>query len=323
MADRETDRRAGIVPEAGSNEFEVIAFNLQWIEPESNQVMKTSYGINAGKVMELVAMPQKITAIHERNHPSFKGVFLLRDKTIPLIDLCEWFNYPKDTSDAARHSWTVVVTEMNGKRFGFITHGVDKVHRVSWDKIKAPPEMIAKCKSITSICLIEGRIIQMVDFEHIISSIDPSLQLTTHLEETLEISHSEANRDKIIVVADDSRTILHQMGEMLVQSGFKVSSFHDGQEAWEHLEKLRDRGNLDEQVAAIVSDIEMPRMDGLNLCSRIRADAKLRQLPVILFSSMINDAQRRKGEEVGATDQITKPEIAQLVKRLESCLSPV
>ena len=323
MEDRKTDHRVGSVLEAGSNEFEVIAFNLQWIEPENGQVMKTSYGINAGKVMELVAMPEKITEIRDSSHPSFKGVFLLRDRTIPLIDLCEWFNYQQDTSEAIRQRWTVVVTEMNGKRFGFITHGVDKVHRVSWDKVKAPPEMIARCHSITGICLIDGRVIQMVDFEHIISSIDPSLQLTTQLEKTIQVSHSDANQGKTVVVADDSRTILNQMGEMLTHAGFKVSSFCDGQAAWEHLEKVRSREDFQKEVAAVVTDIEMPRMDGFHLCSRIRADATLRQLPVILFSSMINDAQRRKGEEVGATDQITKPEIAQLVQRLEACLSPV
>lgn len=321
MGPREVDHRAGSMPEAGSNEFEVIVFNLQWIEPESGQVRKTSYGINAGKVMELVAMPQEITEIHDQGHASFKGVFLLREKTIPLIDLCEWFNYQGDSAEEVRQHWTVVVTEMNGKRFGFITHGVDKVHRVTWDKIKAPPEIIARCQSITGICLIEDQIIQMVDFEHIISSVDPSLQLITRSEETMRVSHTETNRGKTIVVADDSRSILNQMGKMLVQAGFQVTRFHDGQAAWEYLEKLRDQEDFRKEVSAIVSDIEMPRMDGFRLCSRIRADAKLKQLPVLLFSSMINDAQRKKGQDVGATDQITKPEIAQLIQRLEACLT--
>lgn len=321
MENREIDRRASSVLEAGSNEFEVIVFNLQWLDPESGQVMKTSYGINAGKVMELVAMPQEITEIHERNHPSFKGVFLLRERTIPLVDLCEWFNYQQDSGDEAKQHWTVIVTEMNGKRFGFITHGVDKVHRVSWDKILPPPEMIARCRSITGICLIEGQIIQMVDFEHIISSVDPSLQLTSQLEKTLEVSHSGIIRGKAIVVADDSRTILKQMGDMLTEAGFSVTRFNDGRAAWEYLEELRDNNDLRKEVSAIVSDIEMPRMDGFHLCSLIRSDAKLQNLPVLLFSSMINDAQRKKGQEVGATDQITKPEIAQLVERLEACLT--
>ncbi len=85
---------------------------------------------------------------------------------------------------------------------------------------------------------------------------------------------------------------------------------------------MRDKEDLGQQVAAVISDVEMPRLDGFHLCSLIRADAKLRELPVLLFSSMINDAQRRKGLEVGATGQITKPEITLLVQRLESCLSP-
>jgi two-component system chemotaxis response regulator CheV len=321
MGNRETVRKNDSVLSAGSKELEVIVFNLQWLEPESGQIMKTSYGINAGKVMELVAMPKEITEIRERGHASFKGVFLLRGKTIPLVDLCEWFDYRQDSADEIRQHWTVIVTEMNGKRFGFITHGVDKVHRITWEKITAPPDMIAGCRSITSICLIEGQIIQMVDFEQIISSVDPSLQLNTRLEETMKVSHFETNRGKTVVVADDSQTILHQMGEMLVQAGFQVTRFRDGQAAWEYLEKLRDHEDFRKEVDAVVSDIEMPRMDGFHLCSLIRSDAKLGQLPVLLFSSMINDVQRKKGRDVGATDQITKPEIAQLVQRLEACLT--
>ena len=168
---------------------------------------------------------------------------------------------------------------------------------------------------------MEGQIIQMVDFEHIISAVDPSLQMTTRMQETMEVSHAEKNKGKTVVVADDSRTILHQMTEMLEQAGFRVVSFADGQEAWLHLDKESQKEDLASDVVAVVSDIEMPCMDGLHLCSRIRANAKLKDLPVILFSSMINAGLRRKGESVGATDQITKPEIAQLVMRLEACLN--
>ncbi|MEJ2690239.1 MAG: response regulator [Deltaproteobacteria bacterium] len=107
---------------------------------------------------------------------------------------------------------------------------------------------------------------------------------------------------------------------MLLQAGFQVTRFRDGQTAWEYLEKLRDHEDFKKKVAAIVSDIEMPGMDGFRLCSQIRSDAKLGQLPVLLFSSMINDVQRKMGQDVRATDQITKPEIAQLVQRLQACL---
>lgn len=89
MGYRETDRKDSPVLGKVLDEFEVIVFNLQWIGPESGLAIKTSYGINVGRMMELVAMPKKITEIHERGHASFKGVFLLRGKTIPLIDLCE------------------------------------------------------------------------------------------------------------------------------------------------------------------------------------------------------------------------------------------
>jgi len=305
---------------SGTNEVEIISFQLNWLEAESGLERKIFYGINAGKVMELVAMPEKLTVIQECSHQSLKGVFLLRNRTIPLIDLCEWFGYEKSISSEQR--WTVIVTEIYGKRFGFLTHGVDKVHRVSWSEIKPPPEMIAKCKSLTGICLVEGRVIQMVDFEHIIAAIDPAQQISSRAQETMKVSHAERNKGKTVVVAEDSRTILQQMREMLERSGFEVVPFADGEAAWHYLKESANEKDPAGKaaVAAIISDIEMPRMDGLRLCSLVRDNVGLKHLPVILFSSMINEAQRRKGRSVGATDQVTKPEIGQLVERLEACL---
>jgi len=320
-----TDSSNEINPEGstlhyGASEVEIITFYLNWLDAESGLERKTFYGINAGKVMELVAMPEKLTILHERFHPSLKGVFLLRNHTIPLIDLCEWFGYEKSNSSGQRLR-TVIVTEMNGKRFGFLTHGVDKVHRVSWSGIKPPPEMIADCKSLTGICLVEGQIIQMVDFEHILEAIDPSLQISSRVQETMKVSHAERNKGKTVVVAEDSRTILHQMREMLECSGFKVVSFADGEAAWHYLKEVTDgKDSNGKAIAAIISDIEMPRMNGLSLCSLVRDNAELKHLPFILFSSMINEAQSRKGRSVGVTDQVTKPEIDQLVERLEACL---
>jgi two-component system chemotaxis response regulator CheV len=135
--------KTDILLQSGTNELEIITLFLQWHDQTNDSISRTAYGINAAKVRELVAMPENLTEIPE-SVASMKGVFLLRDRTIPLIDLCEWFGYDPDLSPEAKAKWVVIVTEINGKFFGFIAHGVDKVYRVSWTKILPPPPIISQ-----------------------------------------------------------------------------------------------------------------------------------------------------------------------------------
>ncbi len=314
MATSDTTTRTKILLESGTNELEVIAFSLCYREGDKR--IQNSYGINAGKVKELVAMPETITAV-PGGHSCVKGVFLLRGRTITLVDLADWFGYEPVLDEEVRRRWTVIVTEIYGKDFGFITHGVDKVYRVSWSDVKAPPPIIAQCQSITGICLLDGAMIQMVDFEHIVAEIDPSVRMAIPAEASTPNPRTEG---KTIVIADDSGMILRSIQKNLEQAGYTVLPFHDGQETWNYLERYRDGQTSDGPIAAVISDIEMPRMDGHHLCASIKQDPALRKLPVILFSSMINEALRRKGLEVGADDQITKPEIGRLVERLQACI---
>ncbi len=307
-----------ILVEAGTNELEIITFYLQWLDPVSGKSTKTFYGINAAKVRELVAMPEKITETPDSPH-CVDGVFLLRDRTIPLTDLCRWFDYQPDRSEEALAKWVVVVAEINGKSFGFTTHGVDKVHRVSWTKILSPPAILADNQSITGICLMDDQVIQMVDFEKITAAIDPSMDLQ-NAPAHATMQQSGDDRDKLVVIAEDSSTIRHQLQLTLEQAGLKVIIHNDGQAAWEYLERLRQEGTVTKKVLAVITDIEMPRMDGHHLCLKIKEQAAYQNIPVILFSSMISDGLRNKGETVGADDQVTKPELNTLFDRLQACL---
>jgi two-component system, chemotaxis family, chemotaxis protein CheV len=168
--------QSNILLEVGTNELEVITFSLEWLDPATNEKRKNSYGINAAKVRELVALPENVTEVV--NSPAaVQGVFLLRDRTIPLIDLCTWFDYQVDMADMDRRKWVVIVAELNGKPFGFISHGVDKVYRISWSQISPPPEILSGNQTITGICQVNDQIIQMIDFERIISEIDPTMEI--------------------------------------------------------------------------------------------------------------------------------------------------
>ncbi|MFZ5775418.1 MAG: chemotaxis protein [Thermodesulfobacteriota bacterium] len=313
--------KTDILLQSGTNELEIITLFLQWLDPVTGAISKTAYGINAAKVRELVAMPSNLTAMPE-SPPSMKGVFLLRDRTIPLIDLCDWFGYDPDLSPEATSKWVVIVTEINGKFFGFITHGVDKVYRVSWTKILPPPELIAHHSSLTGVCLVDNSIIQMVDFESIIASIDPSMVIDSEAH-AITVQADSDQATKAVVIADDSRIIQEQIRRTLEKAGYRVVAHSDGQEAWDYLEGQRMNGTLHDQVLAVITDIEMPRMDGHNLCMRIKENSEYEGIPVMLFSSLINDTARHKGESVGADDQISKPELGELVSRLQRCLHQV
>ena len=310
--------KTDILLQSGTNELEIITLFLQWHDRTTDSISRTAYGINAAKVRELVAMPETLTEIPE-SAPSMKGVFLLRDRTIPLIDLCDWFGYEPDQSPEAKAKWVVIVTEINGKFFGFIAHGVDKVYRVSWTAILPPPPIIAHYSSLTGVCLVDGNIIQMVDFESIIASIDPSMVIDSEAH-AISVGPEGTQVEKAVVIADDSRIIQDQIRKTLERAGYRVVAHADGQDAWEYLEGLRINGTLHDEVLAVISDIEMPRMDGHNLCKRIKENKGYAGIPVMLFSSLVNDLALHKGEAVGADDQISKPELGQLVTRLQDCL---
>ena len=313
-----------ILLESGTNELEIITFSLSWVNPENEKKEHAVYGINAAKVKELVAMPDNDEITELPDSPdSVLGVFLLRGNTIPLVDLCRWFRYQADMSEDTKAQWVVIVTEINGRSFGFITHGVDSVYRVSWTQIQPPPEIIAESRSITGVCLADDHIIQMVDFESIAAAVDPSMLMDysrVAKEGGHHITKGGAPEGKFVVIADDSRFILGQVRKALEGSGYPVKSHSDGQAAWEYLKGVKERGAVDKEILAVVSDIEMPRMDGHHLCLRIKEDPAFKGIPVILFSSLINKALFHKGEAVGADAQITKMDLGVMVTELENCL---
>jgi two-component system chemotaxis response regulator CheV len=309
--------RSKILVEAGTNELEIITFYLHWHNPSTRTTVSNAYGINAAKVKELVAVPGEITEVPDRRADCVKGVFLLRDKTIILTDLCEWFGYRADPTPEARKKWVVVVAEINGKPFGFITHGVDKVYRMGWGQVQPPPEILGANQSITGVCLVDGQLIQMVDFEKIAAAIDPAMDMNPTVSEEFLAA---ADQDKVVVIAEDSTTILNQIQRTLESAGLKVVPHHDGQAAWDYLERIKEQGMAEEKILAVITDIEMPRMDGHHLCLRIKEEPAFRKVPVLLFSSMIGSGLRNKGLAVGADDEVTKPELATLVDRLRACL---
>lgn len=323
---------SSILTEAGTNEVEIMSFILRWNDPAFPNGRVTTFGINAAKVRELVAVPTEISRLPSQP-AAVDGIFILRDRIIPLVNLCRWFGYEEYAGDSDRKGWVVMVIEIYAKQFGFIVHGVDKVYRISWSNIEPPPAYLSfESQCIVANARIGDQIIQMVDFEKVVASVDPSISMeainaATESEPPAVQSHETGAEIDIppgtVLLADDSRMIRDQVSKVLRRGGYNVLLAADGQNAWELLDVFkRNAGEtgVEGQLQAIISDIEMPRMDGHHLCRKIKTDPAFARVPVLLFSSLINDSLRNKGLAVGADDQITKPDLPGLVDRLKAAV---
>lgn len=304
--------QTNILLEAGTNELEIVEFFLD--EPgDEGGVYRGCYGVNVAKVLEIIQMP-KITSLPEVQHPSVLGAFNLRSRVIPLVDLGVWLG--KSHVESAEPP-KVVVTEFNSVTTAFMVTGVNRIHRISWEAVESPGKymsMMAK-GTITGVIKLEERIVFLLDLEKIVTELNPALglRLDTAIDWGSEVRYRA-------LIADDSALIREMLKDLLQKANFEVEVASNGREAWDRLHELRNRAleenrPVTDYVQVIVSDIEMPGMDGHNLCKRVKEDSVLKALPVLLFSSLITDRLRHKGESVGADDQISKPEVTELARR--------
>ncbi len=322
--------QTNILLESGTNELEVVEFYLDEailpgeLKPEGlltqtvgqDQALnyRGYYGVNVAKVIEIIRMP-KVTELPEVQHESVMGAFNLRSRIIPLVDLALWLG-KKHTADPGDPK--TIVTEFNNVSTAFMVSGVNRIHRISWEQVEQPNPYIAAVSSntIVGVVKLEGRIVFLLDLEKVVATLNPRLSLKLN---DIDESWDGATGYRALV-ADDSALIREMQRDLLERAGFKVVITNNGREAWERLlnyrQKVETEGRkLSEFVQVVVSDIEMPMMDGLNLTSRIKNDSILKQLPVLLFSSLITEKLKHKGISVGADGQISKPEVGTLAKR--------
>ena len=313
-----------ILLESGTNELEIVEFYINENVPGQDNPYTGYYGVNVAKVLEIIKKP-KITEMPSVPHPAVLGAFNLRSTIIPLIDLSLWLGKGTIQEPDAK----VIVTEFNKVTNGFMVSGVTRIHRLSWEQVEPPGNYISQfaANSITGVVRIEDRIIFLIDMEKIIAELNPELAVnfTDNLDITLDQQYTA-------LVADDSDTIRNMLANVLEQANFKVIRARNGQEAWDNLLQIKSQATeenkkVTDYIHIVISDIEMPSVDGLNLTKRIKEDPELNVLPVILFSSLITDKTRHKGESVGADDQISKPEVGELAirakKLIEEKLSPM
>lgn len=204
---------------------------------------------------------------------------------------------------------------------GFLVDNVSRIHRISWADMEPAPD-VGDSSMVVGVVKMSDKIVLLLDFEKIIAEINPEInvKLTTFEEASEDIKDLRAKQH--IVVAEDSPMLRDLLVGTLHEAGYQyVKDFNNGKAAWDYLTSLaRSEGEISEKVKIIISDIEMPQMDGHHLLKLIRGDQRLGRVPLIFFSSLINEEMRLKGDALGADGQISKPEIGQLISLLDDLI---
>jgi two-component system chemotaxis response regulator CheV len=299
----------GILLEAGTNEAEVLVFRIRG----------RRFGVNVAKVREVLPL-ETVTDI-PRSHTAVDGLVDVREAVMPLVNLGKYLYADESTSDD-NTSDSLLLLEFNKQNIAFRVQGVERIFRVSWKDTLPAPQLGEDASPVTSILRQKEGLVPLLDFESICATIGLSGMATT-LDSIPKVESVERSHMPIIF-ADDSRLICEMIKDSLVEAGYtSVKGFSDGQDAWNYLAPLAENSTPEDirsKVACIVTDIEMPRMDGLNLTKKIREHPVTADLPVIVFSSIATKDNEKKGLQVGATAQVSKPHYDDLVATVDGAL---
>ncbi len=289
-----------ILLENGTNELEVLEFILDG----------NSYGINVAKVKEIITY-QPVTPVPNA-HPSIEGIFMPRETMITAIDLKNCLQRGECSP-----SGLFIVTNFNKLDIAFHVDNVVGIHRVSWRDIIKPDATVSTTEEgiSTGIIKYNDKLIIILDFEKIVSDINPETGLKiTDIDELGERERS----DVPVLIAEDSVLLNKLIVDSLKKAGYQnLIHTKNGQEAYDVIETCKKEGTLKDHVQCIITDIEMPLMDGHRLTKLVKEDPETADIPIIIFSSLVNDEMKRKGEALGANAQLSKPEIGNLVRIID------
>jgi len=294
-----------ILLESGTGELEVIEFIVNG----------NHYVINVVKVKEVIEMPKGGLTKLPDPKPEIAGLILCRDEIITLVDLKYVLTKQATQSIGSR----VIICEFNKIKVSFNIDDVVGVHRIKWSEIRKPDDLSENSLAVGNI-LLNGKVLIMLDFEKIVTDIAPGVGISE--DRLIEVDYKDRSGVKL-VLADDSGLIRRLLKDTLTKAGFSnLKIFDDGKQALDFFVALaEEKGeNFDKYAQILITDIEMPQMDGLTLTRKIKEDAVLKKLPVIIFSSLITNELKHKGESVGANAQLSKPEISELVETIDKLL---
>lgn len=299
MADTE------ILLESGTNEIEIMQFTIYG----------ELYGINVAKVREIM-MANKVKPI-PHSHEAVEGIFKPRDILLTVIDLPKYLT-GKESERNARDLF--IITNFNKTHIAFRVHSVVGISRISWEHIQKPDKTITYGEEgvATGIAQCDNQLVTILDFEKIVADIAPETGI--QLEEIEKLGKRNRKESRIIL-AEDSILLARMIKEALAKAGYdNILVFNNGKEAWDYLQSVREDQDFEKKVSLIITDIEMPEMDGHRLTKLVKEDQIMKDTPLIIFSSLINPEMRIKGKSLGADEQLSKPEIGHLVEVMDTLL---
>jgi len=293
-----------ILLDSGTNELEIVMFN----------VGEGLFGINVLKVREIVNAID-VTTIPNA-HPNVEGVIRLREEVLPVVNLAKVLAIP-ESEDPSKDK--LIIAELNQIKIAFRVHDVSRIYRISWEQIEKPSEISSGQEAYAiGIIKLEDKISILLDFEKIVVEINPQTGVNI---ESLHVLGSRERSEKRIIVAEDSSMLRELLKDTLYEAGYEQVTFYEnGKDAWDYLSTIAEDTStpLNDHLDLVITDIEMPQMDGHHLTDKIKKDAYLKELPVVIFSSLITGDLHHKGEKVGADAQVSKPEIVTLVQQIDN-----
>ena len=298
------DKNSEILLESGTNEIEIMEFT----------VAGNLYGINVAKVDEIM-LSQPVKCM-PHTHPAVEGIFKPRETVITVLNLPKYLGFDSQLQEKD----LFIITNFNKMHIAFRVHTVLGISRISWTAIQKPDKTISGSGDsvATGIAQCNGRLVTILDFEKIVAEIAPE---TTIQSDEIERLGPRERHSQPILLAEDSILLSKMIQESLRKAGYNnLHVFANGLEMWEYLTEIKKKGQIDENAALIITDIEMPQMDGHRLTKLVKDDPALKHIPLIIFSSLITEEMRVKGKQLGANEQLSKPEIAHLVSVMDHLL---
>jgi two-component system chemotaxis response regulator CheV len=298
-----------ILLETGTNELEILEMVIEDLD-DVGEVRQRFFGINVAKVMQVMENPGLEKPKNSEN-PAFLGMIAIRGHMVPVLDLALILGVDR----AVEKTDVIIVTEFSQSVLGFMVTGVLDIHRMGWGRIDPPDKYLGLVARgiIVGLVNMQDRYIQVLDIESLLAEIVPETQYQTSSTSVFSSKQYKA------LVADDSKTIRAMLQDLLTKANIAPTMVTTGEEALNLLIKYKSNSQkesrpLSDYVDILITDVEMPRMDGYSLTKTVKLDPVLKVLPVILCSSLIYDEVLHKGESVMADAQISKPEMHRMAE---------
>jgi two-component system chemotaxis response regulator CheV len=318
-------QNVGVLPEVlkvGANELELVVFRMYGTYPDGTPEI-LNYGVNVAKVREIIPMPI-LTKVPDM--PAYaEALAEVRGEVIPIVDLGSWMKITTPADADIRPK--VIVLEMLGTTVGMIVHDVERIRRIKWDQIKPPPALLQAKHGgrITGVTKIEDEgqsLLLILDLESVISDIGSLMPKHGVAAEEIE----RLGRKKLkgnVLIADDSSVARKILRDTLESAGLHVIEAIDGKQALEvlhdFLQKIGDKP-ITEYINLIITDVEMPEMDGLTFTKNVKSNPQLQMLPIVVNTSLSGDENRNKAAIVGADGYLVKFDITNMMKEISRFL---